>query len=149
MDELRAEDFPLWSMEQVEMVEGRIAALTTMLGFGDDTRSMLRQLVSSAYTNRGASAAEAVAMVESACTAEAMAAASALSARLRSSVSEFNATLRRQRFYDRLPWAVLYTMAMWPLLLTKSGHYGPPWYQDTMLQIGEPILRAARRLTRG
>jgi len=69
VDELRADDFPLWSSDQVEMVEGRIAALTTTLGLGDDTRSMLRNLTARMYHYYGASAREAVMAVESTCTA--------------------------------------------------------------------------------
>jgi hypothetical protein len=59
---------------------------------------------------------------------------------------DLNAGLRAQPFVIRLAAAMF--AAPFMLWAVWSGYKLPAWYQDTGLQVGEPILRAWRRLTR-
>jgi hypothetical protein len=64
--------------------------------------------------------------------------------------TEFNATMRTLPFAERLFVAYVITLPAW-CLLWPYGEWPqrmPPWYQDTLIQVGDWILATWRRVKR-
>lgn len=60
------------------------------------------------------------------------------------------AQMRRLPCAVRLPMALVYTIP-YALILLVEPQYAeqmPYWYQDTLIEVGDALLRAARRLRR-
>jgi len=68
----------------------------------------------------------------------------------REALAEWNAAMRREPFGVRFVWAYLITSVLWPWILLddNSARRMPPWYQDTMIQVGDWILATWRRVKR-
>jgi len=62
--------------------------------------------------------------------------------------AEFNATMRTMPFLNRLFIAYLITIPAWALFWPDRewARKMPPWYQDTMIQVGDWILATWRRV---